>query len=466
MSGSQTSSSMMTLAQAQAMVPGATLVGDGAVPLARVHTDSRSLRAGDLFVALRGDRFDGHDFLGQAYSAGAAAAVAERGLADGPLPGLLVGDSLHALQQLAAAWRRRMTLPLVAVTGSNGKTTVTQMLASVLRAWCGDAALGTEGNLNNHIGVPLTVLRLRASHRAAVVELGMNHPGEIALLARIAAPTVVLVNNAQREHQEFMASVDAVARENGAAIEALPASGSAVFPADDAMAAIWRSQAGPRRQLTFATRGGADVTAAAAWAGDRWALHVRTPSGDAEVALQAAGAHNVHNALAAATSALAAGAPLAAIVEGLDRFRPVSGRSRMLAWQRNGARVTLVDDSYNANPDSVRAAIDLLAGLPGPHWLVLGDMGEVGARGPEFHAEVGAYARERGIAHVWAAGALCEHTVRAFGPDARHFADALQVIAALGEAPGCAAALVKGSRFMGMECVVRALVPQEARHGH
>ena len=461
---------MMTLAQAQIMVRGATLVGDGALALERVHTDTRSLRAGDLFVALRGERFDGHSFLAQARQAGAAAAIAERGLAEAALPGLLVGDSLHALQELAASWRARMSLPLITVTGSNGKTTVTQMLAGILHAWCGDAALATAGNFNTHIGVPLTVLRLRQDdhqwHRAAVVELGMNHPGEIALLARIAAPTVALVNNAQREHQEFMASVDAVARENGSAIEALPAAGVAVFPADDPMASIWRTQAGARAQLTFATRGNADVTADAAWAGDRWVLRARTPAGAAEYTLRVAGAHNVHNALAAATAALAAGAPMAAIVQGLDRFTPVSGRSRLLAWQRDGSRVALVDDSYNANPDSVRAAIDLLAGLPGPHWLVLGDMGEVGARGAEFHNEVGAYARERGIEHLWAAGSLCDHAARAFGPDARHFADAPQLIAALHEAPHCAAALVKGSRFMAMERVVRALVPQGVSDAH
>ncbi|HVO05541.1 MAG TPA: UDP-N-acetylmuramoyl-tripeptide--D-alanyl-D-alanine ligase [Burkholderiaceae bacterium] len=457
---------MMTLAQAHAMLPAATLVGNSAVALDRVHTDTRTLRAGDLFVALRGERFDGHNFLAQARAAGAVAAIAERGLAESQLPGLLVADSLRALQELAAAWRARVSLPLIAVTGSNGKTTVTQMLASILRAWCGDAALATSGNLNNHIGVPLTVLRLRPQHRAAVVELGMNHAGEIALLARIAAPTVTLVNNAQREHQEFMASVEAVARENGAAIEVLPTSGVAVFPADDAMAPIWRAQAGARRQLTFATRGGADITASAAWADDHWALRARTPAGEAELAVHAAGAHNVHNALAATTAALAAGAPIGAIREGLDRFRPVAGRSRLLSWQRGGARVALVDDSYNANPDSVRAAIDLLAGLPGPHWLVLGDMGEVGAKGPEFHREVGAYARERGIEHLWVAGALCEHTAQAFGAAARHFADAPEVIAALSEAPPCASALVKGSRFMGMERVVRALVQQEGSHAH
>jgi UDP-N-acetylmuramoyl-tripeptide--D-alanyl-D-alanine ligase len=455
----------MTLAQAHALVPDSVLVGDGAVRFERVHSDTRTLRAGDLFVALRGERFDAHDFLQQARGAGAVAALAERGLAAEALPGLLVADSLQGLQQMAAGWRRRMHLPLIAVTGSNGKTTVTQMLASILRAWCGDAALATSGNLNNHIGVPLMVLRLRQDdshwHRAAVLELGMNHPGEITRLAQIAAPTVVLVNNAQREHQEFMASVEAVAIENGSAIEALSPSGVAVYPADDAQAAVWRRQAGVRAQLTFASSGTADVTGDALWVDDHWMLRTHTPAGAAEFALHAPGAHNLHNALAAVTAALAGGAPLEAVVRGMESFRPVSGRSRLLTWQRGADRVVLVDDSYNANPDSVRAAIDLLMGLPGPHWLVLGDMGEVGAKGPEFHTEVGAYAKERGVEQLWVAGAACAHAARAYGPGARHFAGTPELIAALQAAPRCASALIKGSRFMAMERVVRALVPQE-----
>jgi UDP-N-acetylmuramoyl-tripeptide--D-alanyl-D-alanine ligase len=457
---------MLTLAQAHALLAGSTLIGDGALPFDRVHSDTRSVQPGDLFVALRGERFDAHAFLAQARQGGAVGAIAERGLAEAGLPGLLVADSLQALQQLAAAWRARMRLQVIAVTGSNGKTTVTQMIASILRTWHGDAALSTSGNLNNHIGVPLTVLRLLPEHRVAVIELGMNHPGEIKELARIAAPTVTLVNNAQREHQEFMASVEAVAQENGTAIEALSPSGTAVFPARDAQAAVWQTQAGARRQLTFATSGAADVTADTQWQHDHWRVRAQTPAGAAEFALHAAGAHNVHNALASLTASLAAGAPLAAIAQGLERFRPVSGRSRLLTWQRGSERVALVDDSYNANPDSVRAAIDLLAGLPAPHWLVLGDMGEVGERGADFHTEVGAYARERGIEEFWAAGALCVHAVRAFGAPARHFAEAPALIVALGEAPPCASALIKGSRFMGMERVVRVLVPQEASHAH
>jgi UDP-N-acetylmuramoyl-tripeptide--D-alanyl-D-alanine ligase len=452
---------MMTLAQAHALLPGSTLVGDGAVRFTRVHSDTRTLRTGDLFVALRGERFDANDLLAQAKAAGACAALAERGLYDAGLPGVLVADSLAALQTLAAAWRQRFQLPLIVVAGSNGKTTVTQMIASILRAGFGGGAFATEGNFNNHIGVPLTLLRLRQDdttwHRAGVVELGMNHAGEIAVLARMAAPTVALVNNAQREHQEFMASVEAVALENGAAIEALGPAGTAVFPADDGQAAVWRRQAGGRPVLTFALAGPADVTADASWQQGHWAVQMHTPAGDAVLTLRVAGRHNVKNALAAATCALAAGAPLDAIVRGLEAFVPVKGRSQVGPLRLHGREATLVDDSYNANPDSVLAAIDVLAELPGPRWLVLGDMGEVGAQGAAFHAEVGAMARERGIDAFWCAGALSADAARAYGPAARHFDTVESLIAGLAQAPRAAAVLVKGSRFMAMERVVKAL---------
>jgi len=453
---------MMTLAQAHAMLPGSALVGDGATEIARVHSDTRTLRPGDLFVALKGERFDGHDLLPAAKASGAVAAIAQRGLADAGLAGLQVADTQAALEALARAWRAHHHLPLIAVTGSNGKTTVTQMIAAILRAWHGEGAFATEGNLNNHIGVPLTLLRLRQDdarwHRAGVVELGMNHVGEIAQLARIAQPTIALVNNAQREHQEFMTSVEAVARENGAAIEALGPAGTAVFPADDAYAPLWRQMAGTRPQLTFALQGDADVTADAMWLDDHWALTLHTPAGAVSLALRMAGAHNAKNALAAATCALAAGAPLDAIRRGLEAFEPVKGRSQLKSLVRGGQTVALVDDSYNANPDSVRAAIDVLATMRAPRALLLGDMGEVGTRGPEFHAEVGAYARERGIDHLWCAGELCAHAAQAYGPAARHFADAPAMLAALDTLPAVASVLVKGSRFMKMERVVQALL--------
>ncbi|MCU0965798.1 MAG: UDP-N-acetylmuramoyl-tripeptide--D-alanyl-D-alanine ligase [Burkholderiaceae bacterium] len=449
---------MLTLAQAQVLLPGAKLVGDGSVAFARVHSDTRSLRAGDLFVALRGERFDAHEFLAQAREAGAVAALAERGLETAGLPGLQVADALVALQQLAAAWRARFTLPLIAVTGSNGKTTVTQMIASMLRAAQGAAAFATEGNLNNHIGLPLTLLRLNRAHRVGVVELGMNHPGEIALLAKIAAPTVALVNNAQREHQEFMATVAAAARENGAVIEALGPQGLAVFPADDDFTPLWRQLAGARAVWTFALQGAAEVCADATWQGEHWALRLHTPAGTVAAALRMAGQHNLKNALAATACALAAGVPLDAVARGLTSFEPVKGRSRLHRLRRGARTQTLVDDSYNANPDSVRAAIDVLATLDGPRWLVLGDMGEVGTMGPAFHAEVGGYARQRGIEHFWTAGEACADAARAYGAAARHFATVEALLEALPEAPAAASLLVKGSRFMRMERVVQALV--------
>ncbi|MFM9880070.1 MAG: UDP-N-acetylmuramoyl-tripeptide--D-alanyl-D-alanine ligase [Burkholderiaceae bacterium] len=449
---------MMTLGQAHHFLPGSALLGDPATPLLRVHTDSRSLQAGDLFVALKGERFDAHDFLPEARKAGAAA-MAERGLAQAGLAGLQVSSAQQALVQLAAAWRAQFTLPLVAVTGSNGKTTVTQMLASILRVWQREAALATQGNLNNHIGVPLTLLRLRAQHRAAVVELGMNHPGEIAQLAAMAKPSVALVNNAQREHLEFMATVAAVAEENGAVISALPHEGVAVFPADDHFTPRWRQLALARMTLTFALGQGAaaDVCGTGVWHQGAWQVAAHSPLGELHFTLRVAGQHNVKNALAAAACAIAAGAPSTAICAGLSGFEPVKGRSRALQLQVHGRALTLVDDSYNANPDSVQAAIDVLAALPGPQLLVLGDMGEVGDQGAQFHAEAGAYAHAQHIDALYALGPLGANSAAQF-TGAQHFADMSGLIAAvLAHLPRAASVLVKGSRFMRMEQVVEAI---------
>jgi UDP-N-acetylmuramoyl-tripeptide--D-alanyl-D-alanine ligase len=442
---------MMTLAQVHAFVPGSRLVGDGATPIVRVHSDTRTLAAGDLFVALKGERFDANQFLAQAREAGAVAAVAHAGLQSAGLPGIEVPDTLRALGALAAGWRAQWRLPLIGVTGSNGKTTVTQMVAALLRAWKGAAAFATQGNLNNDIGVPLTLLRLGAAHQAAVVEMGMNHPGEIADLADIARPTVALVNNAQREHLEFMHTVEAVARENGSVLAALPADGVAVFPAADAFTPLWRELAGSRRCVTFGDAG--EVRCASAqWRDGGWAVRIATPQGAFDTRLSIAGRHNVTNALAATACAVAAGAPLDAIAQGLAAFVPVKGRSR--AFSVRG--ITVVDDSYNANPDSVRAAIDVLAGLPGPRLLVLGDMGEVGEQGPQFHAEAGAHARASGIEQVFALGALSAHVA-----GARHFDDMASLIAAVRAClPEVGSVLVKGSRFMKMEQVVQAIETQ------
>ena len=455
---------LMALQQAHAWIaacePQAHLVGSGSTALARVHTDSRSVRSGDLFVALQGERFDAHAFLPQARAAGAAAALAQGGLAEAGLAGIEVPDTLRALGALAAGWRTQFRLPLVAITGSNGKTTVTQMVASIFAAHAGAAALSTQGNFNNAIGVPHTLLRLRRAHRLAVVELGMNHPGEIAYLAGLVQPGVALVNNAQREHLEFMHTVQAVAQENGAVLAALPPDGVAVFPADEDYTPLWRGLAGARRCLTFGPGGDVHSTQAD-WRGGAWQLQVATPQSTLACTLSIAGRHNVRNALAATACALAAGVPLAAIAEGLAAFVPVQGRSRAFSVPRGTAPgvLTVVDDSYNANPDSVRAAIDVLAELPAPRLLVLGDMGEVGDQGPQFHAEAGAHARQCGIEQLFTLGAQSAHAARAFGA-ARHFDNMALLQAAVREAlPGLGSLLVKGSRFMKMEQVLEALAP-------
>ena len=475
---------MFTLAQAAAWVPGARLVGEGATPIARVHTDTRTLAEGDLFVALRGERFDANDFLADAKARGAVAAVAHHGLAQAGLPGLEVPDSLAALGAIAHGWRAQFELPLIAVTGSNGKTTVTQMIASVLRTAAGERSLATAGNFNNEVGVPLTLLRLRAAHSLAVVELGMNHPGEIARLAAMAQPSIALVNNAQREHQEFMATVEAVARENGSVFAALPEDGTAVFPHGDAYSALWEELAregGPRRCLNFGTSADADVSLAhAEWQGDAWQFEARTPLGAVQARLHIAGRHNVHNALAVVACALAAGVSVDEIGRGLSAFEPVKGRSRSQRFVRTGlAPLTLVDDTYNANPDSVRAAIDVLAELPGPRLLVLGDMGEVGDQGPRFHAEVGDWARMRGLDAVYVLGDATLSAIEAFqagdpSAEGRHFASIEALNAAvLARLPATASLVVKGSRFMRMERVVQAVTarlapppPEQKEAGH
>ena len=450
-----------------ARLPGARPVGTVPTGLQRVHTDTRSLLLGDLFVALKGDTFDANGFLPQAAQAGATAAIAHTGLAAAGLVGVEVPDTRAALGQLAALWRAQFSLPLVAVTGSNGKTTVTQMVASILRAAVGADgadALATQGNLNNDIGVPQTLLRLRPHHRLAVVELGMNHPGEIAGLAAMAAPTVALVNNAQREHQEFMGTVEAVARENGQVIAALGPDGVAVFPSDDTYTPVWRELAGARRVLTFSdTDATADVRATATWQGLGWRMQLTTPAGQAELALGIAGRHNVRNALAACACALAAGVPLAAVVQGLQAFEPVKGRSRALSVATPAGALTLVDDTYNANPDSVRAAIDVLAALPAPRTLVLGDMGEVGDQGQAFHEEVLAHALASGISKVFCTGALMQLALPAMekvaAPGVLVYAPQVEDLlpAVLAQVGQGGSAVVKGSRFMKMERVVQAI---------
>jgi len=455
---------MMDTATAARAVQGRVIGGN--VRFARVTTDSRALGAGDLFVALAGERFDGHDFVAAAFERGAAAALVAESRA-GALPGdlIAVADPLAALAQLAAHWRREFALPVIVVAGSNGKTTVKEMLAAVLRAHFGaEAVHATRGNLNNAIGLPLTVLALRPQHRVAVIELGMNHPGETAALAAIAQPTVALVNNAQREHQEFMRSTADVAEEHAALVRALPADGVAVLNADDAHVAVWRAAAhGHGSVVDFGLDRAAAVRGRYAGGAGAGVLDLATAAGEATVRLAVPGRHNAANALAATAAAMAVGVPLAAVVRGLEAFRPVAGR---LVARAAPHGVKVIDDTYNANPDSVRAAIDVLGEMPGPRWLVLGDMGEVGAKGPAFHREIGEYARARGVDRLLTAGALAAESAAAFGAGAEPFATVEALVARLAQdAPERATVLVKGSRFMRMERVVGMLTGEAAAGG-
>ena len=447
---------MMGLAEA-AQAIGARAVG-AEVRFRGVSTDTRTVGAGELFVAIRGERHDGHAFLEAASRRGAAAAMvdeAHRSAASMPL--LVVEDTRRGLGRLGAHWRSRFKPVLIAITGSNGKTTTKEMLASILRAHAGEEkVLATAGNLNTDIGVPMTLLRMTGAHTHCAIELGMNHPGEIAYLAGIAKPTIAVVTNAQREHQEFMKTVEAAAEENASVFASLPAEGVAVINADDEQAPIFRRAKGARRTVEFKIEGKAEVTATYALGPLSSEVVIHTPRGDAKATIAIPGLHNVRNALAAAACGFAAGTAPAAIGKGLSDFRPYTGRHQVKTLP-SGA--TLIDDSYNANPDSVRAAIDVLAQLPGPTLLILGDMGEVGDQGPAYHREVGAYAKQKGISRLLGTGEATRDAVRAFGQGANHV-EKVEDLAP--QAAGARSLLVKGSRFMRMERVVAQLTGEKA----
>lgn len=457
---------MMRVSEAAAAL-GARHQGDALFSL--VLTDTRALQPGALFVALAGERFDGHQFLAQAQTAGAVAAMVSRVPENAPtdFPLLLVADTRAALGALAAHWRARFTLPLLGVTGSNGKTTVKEMTAAILRhAFSpanGEGVLYTRGNLNNDIGLPLTLLRLRGTHRAAVVEMGMNHPGEIAQLTALARPTVAVVNNAHRAHLEGMGSVLGVAREKGAIFGGLSADGVAVWNADDAHATLWRELADARQlaRRTFGFAEQADVRASAVTTRNGQTVFTLHAEGDTFPAMLAVpGLHNVRNALAATAAATAAGVSPEAAVAALAVFRGVPGRLQVRDLPC-GAR--LWDDTYNANPDSTRAAIDVLCDAPQPKKiLVLGDMREVGDAAAQVHDEIGGYAKSHGVDAFYALGELAAVAAHNFGEGARHFASHEQLAAALarGLDKDCAV-LVKGSRSMRMERVVHLLAGEE-----
>ena len=440
----------------------ATLIGgenSGNVAFCGVSTDSRKIGAGQLFVALRGENFDGHEFLETAIASGAVAALVAADavalLNEIALPLLVVEDTRLALGSLAAAWRSRFVLPLIAVTGSNGKTTSKEMIASILQATHGDTVLATQGNFNNDIGLPLTLLTLDSQHRAAVIEMGMNHPGEIAYLARIAKPTVALVTNAQRAHLAGMGSIETIAAEKGSVFQELGADGVSVFRADDEWADLWRQQSEGHETMTFALDQAANVTGHYQAHGLDNRLTIAVNGQQVDVTLALPGAHNARNALGAAAATLAAGVSLAAVAQGLNAFRGIKGRLQ----RRPGLHgALLLDDTYNANPDSVRAGIDVLASTIGKKVLVLGDMGEIGDMTGQFHDEVGGYAKSQGVDRLFAFGESSALAAYNFGLGGQHFRKFEDLVEALkAELTPETTVLIKGSRFMRMERVVDAV---------
>ncbi|MDP2833996.1 MAG: UDP-N-acetylmuramoyl-tripeptide--D-alanyl-D-alanine ligase [Pseudomonadota bacterium] len=438
------------------------------VALGVVSSDTRNLPPGCLFVALKGPRFDGHAFAAKALENGAAAVMVETGAHLDVAPALLVDDTRIGLGQLAAWHRSRMPAKLAAITGSNGKTTVKEMLAAILAAEGGEGAvLATAGNFNNDIGMPLTLLKLTPEHRYAAIEMGMNHLGEIAYLSGLARPDVALVNNALRAHLEGLGSVEAVARAKGEIYAGLKDDGIALINADDPHAELWREMAGSHKVLSFGFAEGADVRVRGselARDGVRgireqarsYGLTLTTPSGRIETTLQVPGVHNLRNAAAAAAAALALGVSTAAVARGLAAYGGSKGR---LQAHPCILGATLIDDTYNANPDSVLAAIQVLAARPGKRILVLGDMGELGADTAALHREVGERARAAGIDRLLCLGEMSFNSVQGFGGGAMHFERIEELLAEIECALGVdVTVLVKGSRFMKMERVVQSFM--------
>jgi len=433
-----------------------------------VSIDSRTLEPGDLFVAVKGERFDGHEFVHAAIERGACGLMVSRQMPVG-LPQVVVPDTLEALARGARAWRQCFTLPLVGVGGSNGKTTTKEMLAAILQRM--GPTLATRGNLNNHIGVPLTLFRLATEHRGAVVEMGANHPGEIAALVAIASPTVGLVTNAGAEHLEGFGSLEGVARAEGEMFAGLDHSATAVMNADDAFAPLWRELSGAGRIVSFGIEREADFRARSltsriehgAWLSG---FELTSPAGTANLRIALPGRHNVMNATAAAAAAWACGASLRQIVDGLASVRPVRGRLQ-LKPAHGGA--WLIDDTYNANPSSAEAALDVLGGLEGERWLVLGEMAELGEHATAGHVEVGRLARSRGVSRLFAVGPTTLHAVESFGDGGDWFPDSQALATAVGQAlrPGVTV-LLKGSRMNRLETVVESLVeaPPAACNGN
>lgn len=453
---------MMSLALMTDVVGGA-LSGRDAT-FTGVSTDTRTLAAGDLFVALVGPNFDGHHFLPEAIAKGAAGALLARNL-ETPLPHVRVSDTRKALGELAAFWRRQFQIPVIAVTGSNGKTTVKEMIGAIM-AETGRGCV-TRGNLNNDIGVPLTLLRLRTADRFAVVEMGMNHAGEIDYLSRLTAPTLALITNAAEAHLAGLGSLDAIARAKGEIFAGLTADGVAVLNADDPFIELWRGLAAPRRCVTFGLEHPADFSARYRLDERGCAIHLKTPDGETDMRIAQIGKHSVMNALAATATALSAGAKLRDTVNGLQKLEAVAGRLE-LKQGISGARV--IDDTYNANPGSLTAGLQVLKDAKGERVLVLGDMAELGDAAPDIHVRAGKLARDLGINRLYGVGDLSALAVAAFGEGGKHFRSVEALVDALIDCMHSGMViLVKGSRVMRMDRVVAGIVrraPQPADVQH
>ena len=443
----------MTLVQAAASM-GARCLGED-LEFSGCSTDSRIVNRDELFIAIKGEHFDGHDFIDTAGQRGACAAVVEREVA-AQLPLLLVDNTRQAMGKLAHHWRKNFPVPVVAVTGSNGKTTVKEMLVSILRLQA--PVLATKGNLNNDIGVPLTLFGFGEEHRYAVIEMGANHPGEILWLSRMTQPTVAVITQCAPAHLEGFGTIEGVARAKSEIYAGLDKDGIAVINADDNFAGLWRADTKNLRQISFGLNQVADVTAhsiltSAATGGSDFVLH--TPAGDTGISLKLPGLHNVMNALAAAACATGLNLALEVIREGLQNIKPVKGRLERKAGLNHS---TIIDDTYNANPLSLDAALNVVKPFGGRHWLALGDMGELGTAAEALHAEAGKIAKQSGIERLFAIGPLSRATVSAFGAGARHFADVARLVEQVrAEITPDVTILVKGSRAMQMERVVRAL---------
>ena len=444
---------MMRLSEAALATRGQLIGAD--VEFCCVGTDSRAIKKGQLFVALKGENFDGHEYAAQSLEQGASAVLVSK--ASNVSPAVVVEDTRLALGDLASHWRAKFDMPVVAITGSNGKSTVKEMLAAILKVATADDAsvLATQGNLNNDIGLPMTMLNLGKQHRYAVLEMGMNHTGELSYLSNLAKPNVALVNNAGTAHIGELGSLEAIANAKGEIFEGLADGGTAIINADDVFANLWKNLASKHQQVTFGLKAKADVTAKYELHAASSDLELIAPNGTVKFTLPAPGLHNVSNALAAASAALALNVLLENIATGLSNFAGVKGR---LQTKQGFAGAKVIDDTYNANPMSMKAAIDVLKASAGQRIFVMGDMAELGADAASMHSEIGAYAKTAGIEKFYALGELTKNAVTAFGANAMHFGTVEALAESLKSIMNAeTTVLVKGSRSMRMERVVDAI---------